>query len=58
MHLRTSYLSPETYQAAFREAGFSDFHWVDVTLQLSERGNPFWDDFMRRSPIVGFAATR
>ena len=52
------YLSPETYQAAFREAGFSDFHWVDVTLQLSERGNPFWDDFMRRSPIVGFAATR
>ena len=48
----------ETYRHAFREAGFSDFRWVDVSLQPSERGNPFWDDFLSRSPIVGFAATR
>jgi len=56
--LQNFYLSPQTYQAAFREAGFSDFSWVDVSLQPSERGNPFWDEFMRRSPIVGFVATR
>ena len=53
---RTS-ISPQTYQAAFREAG-GDFRWVDVSLQPSERGNPFWDEFMRRSPVVGFVATR
>lgn len=56
--IRNFYLTPETYQNAFREAGFSDFRWVDVSLQPSERGNPFWDDFMNRSPIVGFTATR
>ena len=52
------YLTPDTYRNAFRDAGFSDFHWVDVSLRPSERGNPFWDDFMSRSPIVGFTATR
>ncbi|MCY4119669.1 MAG: class I SAM-dependent methyltransferase [Acidobacteria bacterium] len=56
--LQNFYLSPETYRNAFREAGFSDFRWVDVSLQPSERGNPFWDDFLNRSPIVGFEATR
>lgn len=56
--LQNFYLSPETYQDAFREAGFADFRWIDVSLQPSERGNPFWDDFLKRSPIVGFAATR
>ena len=55
--LQNFYLSPQTYQAAFREAG-GDFRWVDVSLQPSARGNPFWDEFMRRSPVVGFVATR
>ncbi len=30
----------------------------DAVEQPSERGNPFWDDFLSRSPIVGFEATR
>ena len=30
----------------------------DLQLQPSERGNPFWDDFLAQPPIVGFAATR
>ena len=56
--LRNFYLAPATYQDAFREAGFSDFRWIEVSLQPSERRNPFWDGFLRRSPIVGFVATR
>ena len=56
--LQNFYLSADTYRNAFREAGFSDFGWVEVSLQPSERGNPFWDEFLKRPPIVGFAATR
>ena len=52
------YLTQETYETAFRAAGFSEFRWVDVSLQPSERGNPFWDDFMAHPPLVGFAAKR
>ena len=52
------YLKPETYEDAFRAAGFLEFRWVDVSLQPSERGNTFWDDFLAHPPIVGFAASR
>lgn len=52
------FLRPETYEEAFREAGFREFRWVDVSVQPSERGNTFWDDFLAHPPIVGFAASR
>ena len=52
------YLAPETYQEAFRAAGFSDFRWVDVQLHPSQRGNAFWDDFLTNPPVAGFSATR
>ena len=52
------YLRRESYEEAFRAAGFREFRWVDVSLQPSERGNAFWDDFMAHPPIVGFAASR
>ena len=52
------YHAPATYEAAFREAGFRDFRWVPVTLDPAHRGDPFWDDFMRSAPIVGFSARR
>ena len=52
------YLKPETYEDAFRAAGFLEFRWVDVSLQPSERRNAFWDDFLAHPPIVGFAASR
>ena len=52
------YLKRETYEDAFRAAGFSEFRWADVSLRPSERGNPFWDDFMAHPPIAGFVATR
>ena len=50
--------SPATYEAAFREAGFRDFRWVPVSLDPTQSGDPFWDDFMGSPPIVGFSATR
>jgi SAM-dependent methyltransferase len=52
------YQARETYEEAFRAAGFREFSWVDVSVQPSERGNAFWDDFLEHPPIVGFAATR
>ena len=52
------FLKPETYEEAFRAAGFLEFQWEDVSLQPSERGNPFWDDFLAHPPIAGFSASR
>ena len=56
--VQNCYLSRDTYEEAFRAAGFREFRWVDVSLQPSERGNAFWDDFLTHPPIVGFAAER
>ena len=52
------YHSPETYRMAFEEAGFADFRWAELTLSLSERNNPFWDDYMNRPPDDAFSASR
>ncbi len=52
------YLTPETYEAAFRKAGFRGFRWVDFRLHPSQKGNPFWDDFLSNPPIAAFMATR
>ena len=47
-----------TYEAAMRDAGFSDFHWVDAMLDPTEQDDPFWDDFMAQAPLTAFCATR
>jgi SAM-dependent methyltransferase len=52
------YLTPETYEVAFQKAGFREFHWVDVRLHSSQKGNSFWDDFLSNPPIAAFTATR
>lgn len=52
------YLTPETYGAVFRNTGFREFRWVDLWLSPSQRGNPFWDDFLSNPPIAAFTATR
>ena len=41
-----------------RDAGFSDFHWVDAMLDPTEQDDPFWDDFMAQAPLTAFGATR
>lgn len=53
------YLSPETYEKAFKQAGFSSFNWEGPWL--SEEGiknypDGYWDDFMNHPPLSGMSA--
>lgn len=52
------YLKGKTYEDAFEAVGFSEFRWIDVSLDPAEHRNPFWDDFLTHPPIVGFTASR
>lgn len=52
------YLAPATYEAAARAAGFDDFRWVDAALEPTERGDPYWDDFLTYAPLTAFSASR
>jgi SAM-dependent methyltransferase len=52
------YLSPETYRWAFAEAGFKNFAWAGPWLEPAQAANPFWRDFMRHAPLIGFTADR
>ena len=55
---RNFFLSPETYDDAFRTAGFRDFRWIPAALDPTVRPDPFWDAFMASPPIIAFEATR
>lgn len=44
------HLKPQTYEKAFREAGFSAFQWKRVQLIPSEQENSYWDDFFKDEP--------
>ena len=57
-HFKNFYLTPESYRNAFREAGFKDFRWLDVSLHPAQRNNPFWDDFISNPPVIAFVASR
>ena len=50
------YLSPQTYQEAFEEAGFVDFRWEGPYLNPDQQDNSFWTPFMDAPPIIGFSA--
>ena len=52
------YLSPETYESAFAEAGFRDFRWLGVSLDPAEQNNPFWDHFLQNPPVIAYSARR
>lgn len=52
------YLHPDTYAAAFAEAGFQDFQWIDPVLDPSQQNNRYWDHFMSNPPVIGFTATK
>ena len=52
------FLKPETYDDAFREAGFRNFRWLGVSLEPEERDNPFWNDFLDNPPVIAYAATK
>ena len=44
------YLNPETYEEAFKRAGFSQFKWQRVLLSPGEENNPYWDEFFEGEP--------
>lgn len=52
------YLSPQTYEEVFAEAGFADFRWIKPALAPSQQGNPYWDAFMDEPPVMGFSARK
>ena len=55
---RNYFLEPETYEWAFREAGFDRFRWAGPYLHPSHREDPLWDAFMSHPPVIGFSAAR
>ena len=55
------YLSPQTYEWAFREAGFSSFAWRGPWLsQEGKMSFPpgYWDTYLQDPPMVGIEASR
>ena len=52
------FFKPETYEDAFRTAGFREFEWVPVAVHPAQRNNPFWDDFRRDPPLIAFSALK
>ena len=52
------YLSPASYERTMRDSGFSDFRWIDASLDPAEPEAAFWDDFLAQKPLVGFTANR
>ncbi|WP_395846578.1 class I SAM-dependent methyltransferase [Cystobacter fuscus] len=52
--LTQTYLSPESYEWAFREAGFSSFQWVPVRARPHQDPETagFWRRFVEMEPLV------
>ena len=48
--IRNYYLSPETYEEAFRQAGFTHFTWVPVELDPEVQDRVFWKEFFTGQP--------
>lgn len=54
------HLNPKTYEEAFRQAGFSEFYWVDVLLNpANSQGEDYWRDFFaNESPFIAMVAEK
>lgn len=53
------WLSPDTYRAAFAEAGFVGFGFVECRAAPDDSQEPgFWQAFLSDCPLTGFSATR
>ena len=53
------WLSPDTYRAAFAEAGFVAFDFVDCQAKPGESQElAFWQAFLSDCPIIGLVAKR
>ncbi|MBT3387282.1 MAG: class I SAM-dependent methyltransferase [Desulfobacula sp.] len=55
------YLSPGTYEKAFKQAGFSSFSWEGPWLSKEGSINypeGYWDDFMNHPPLCGMSSRK
>lgn len=52
------YVAPATYERTMLDCGFSDFRWIDVTVDPAEPEVSFWDDFLAQKPLTAFTASR
>lgn len=52
--LTNAWLSPESYEWAFREAGFSSFQWVPVRARPNpdKEAAAFWQRFVDMEPLI------
>jgi SAM-dependent methyltransferase len=55
------YLTPATYEAAFKESGFCSLHWQAPRLSAEGRESfefecGFWDDYLAHPPMIGIEA--
>lgn len=47
------------YARQFKRVGAAEVTGVDIAmLDPSQRGDPFWDDFLSEAPITAFSASR
>ncbi|MEH2253801.1 class I SAM-dependent methyltransferase [Nostoc sp.] len=55
------YLSPATYEWAFRNAGFKEIRWHKPLLSpdgVRQEGQEFWQDFLNYAPLVGIECVK
>ncbi|CAF1477996.1 unnamed protein product, partial [Rotaria sordida] len=52
------YLSPETYEQVFKEAGFTTFEWVPFQCDPNLPNKAFHDDYIRHPHAIGIIATK
>lgn len=52
------YLSPETYEACFKEVGFKNFRWEGPFLDTKVTDIECWDIFFNDPPLIGFSAEK
>lgn len=52
------YLSAQTYENCFKEAGFTHFQWVGPWLDETEKDNSYWNAFFADPPLIGFSARK
>lgn len=54
----TYYLSPKTYEQAFKEAGFNNLKWVPMESDPKIAERVFYDDFTNYAPAIGIVASK
>jgi len=52
------YLSPQTYEACFKEVGFKNFRWEGPFLGSKVTDTEYWDTFFNDPPLIGFSAEK